>query len=450
MLLWPRMTGLPVLQHLAQPQALTLTVEPQADGPERVEILEGRTDLVGVARVLDTHGRGDLLTRAEDGAWLLSSILEVGQGAELEVNGGTLRLLSDPDRIVALEARGGTLSIHDSLVTSWDPAAAAPDADASDGRAWVLASDGARMIVDGARMEQLGYDAPQRSGVSWLGTGTGGGVNATTFTGNHDGVYTEGVERLQLLDSVFERSRQAGLHAGNATRGLSVRDSVFRDNGAHGVLLAPRTAAVVLEENRSYDNRLHGIAIVQADGPVLSRNEVDDNALSGIEVGGSAAPRLSENLVYGNRVGVSLSAGTDDAELAGNRISANRTDGVQVALGATLARMSGNIVDLNQRSGVYLADATAAVDQGNELLRNGVGLWLADDVGQARVIGNLIASNVEDGVRLAGSERVQVAENTISDNGDAAFSVAGGQSAEGFVAQNEVGEHPRGSFRTRT
>jgi hypothetical protein len=137
----------------------------EVPGGERLELLGGRVDLPALAEALARDGRTDILTR-QDGAWLLSRSLVVRPGASLEVRKATLRLRSEPNRFVGLEARGGRLEITDSNVTSWAPGTGRPDDRLDDGRAWVLARDGAVMNVLRSRMERLGYDRAERSGVA--------------------------------------------------------------------------------------------------------------------------------------------------------------------------------------------------------------------------------------------------------------------------------------------
>jgi hypothetical protein len=179
-----------------------------------------------------------ILTR-QDGAWLLSRSLVIRAGASLEVRKATLRLRSEPNRFVGLEARGGNLEITDSTVTSWAPGAGRPDDRAGDGRAWVLARDGAVLRVLRSHMEQLGYARAERYGVAWRTGTTSGTIHRSTFAGNWYGVYLQG------------------------TRNLQVEDSVFRHNARHGLVLAAGCASATVRGNQSYANAGHGMVVSQ-------------------------------------------------------------------------------------------------------------------------------------------------------------------------------------------
>ena len=105
-------------------------------------------------------------------------------------------------------------------MTSWAPDAGRPDDLAGDGRAWVLARDGAVMNVVRSRMERLGHDRAERSGVAWRTRRTSGTISRSVFTGNWDGAH---------------------LHGG---RDLGIEDNVFRTSARHGMVLAAGCASV--------------------------------------------------------------------------------------------------------------------------------------------------------------------------------------------------------------
>ena len=180
----------------------------EVQGGERLELLGGRIDLPALAKALARDGRTDILTR-QDGTWLLSRSLVIRPGATLEVRKATLRLHSEPNRFVGLEARGGNLEITDSTVTSWAPGTGRPDDQVDDGRAWVLARDGAVMNVLRSRMEQLGYARAERSGVAWRTKATSGTIHRSTFAGNWYGAYLSGTRNLRIEDNVFRHNGKA-------------------------------------------------------------------------------------------------------------------------------------------------------------------------------------------------------------------------------------------------
>ena len=301
----------------------------QVPGGERLELLGGRIDLPALAEALARDGRAGLLAR-QGGAWLLSRSLVIRPGASLEVHNTTLRLRSEPNRVVGLKARGGHLDITDSTVTSWAPAAGRPDDHLDDGRAWVLARDGSVMNVVRSRMERLGYNRAERSGVAWRTRTTSGTISRSTFAGNWHG---------------------AQLHGG---RNLRIEDSVFRQNGRHGIVVAQG-----------------------ANDVTLSGNEVHDNRRSGIDLDNALRLRLSGNIVYANELGLHVHGRARSVVADANRLTANRLDGLRVDSGAVGVTASRNLIDFNHHAGVFIAGGAAEIGPANRLLDNEMGIWLS-------------------------------------------------------------------------
>jgi parallel beta-helix repeat protein len=373
----------------------------EVPGGERLELLGGRVDLPALAEALARDGRADILTR-QDGAWLLSRSLVVRPGASLEVRKATLRLRSEPNRFVGLA-----------------PGTGRPDDRLDDGRAWVLARDGAVMTVLRSRMEQLGYDRAERSGVVWRTRTTSGAIHHSTFAGNWYGVY----------------------HGG--TRNLQVERNVFRHNLRHGMVLAAGCSNATVRGNQAYANAGHGMVLYQgANDVTLAGNEVHDNRLSGIDINSSLRLRLSDNVVYGNDIGLHVHGRSRSVVADANRLSANRLDGLRVSSGATQVTAAKNLIDFNHRAGVFIAEGAAEIGPANRLLDNEMGVWLSSDARGAAVLDNSIEANVLDGVHLAGLRVGLVRGNLIRANRKAGFSVAFKGTARPFLAENRVVGNP--------
>jgi parallel beta-helix repeat protein len=411
----------------------------QAGPAGQVQVRGGDLDLPELAEALAARGQRGALTRTGK-TWLLTSTVILSRGARLTISEAELRLASGDGTAIGLEARGGTLVVERSTVTSWDRRRARPDGDVRDGRAWVLASGG-RLEVRDSRMLQLGYDAAERGGVSWL-AGAGGMVEGSTLRGNATGLVASGADRLRVRGSIVEHARRAGIEPGGT--GLVLDDNVLRHNGGDGVALTGRAPGVVVTGNVAYANRGHGIAVRAGAGQAsLSGNEVYGNRRSGIDVEGAAGVRLAGNVVYGNQFGVTIHDRAAGIGIEANRVTANRVDGVRVSTAAQVAVMRNNLLDHNLRAGAYLGAGTASIGPGNRMTDNETGMWLAVDAGRTEIVGNRIAGNVLDGVHLVNVPKAAMLRgNEIEGNRKAAFSVAAEGAAKGFTAGNRIGEHP--------
>ncbi|OLT14615.1 hypothetical protein BJF78_17980 [Pseudonocardia sp. CNS-139] len=102
----------------------------------------------------------DALRETAPGEWLLGSHLDVLDGASVQVSAPTVRWLklnSGVAGFVTLKAFGGGIRVDGACVTSWDTAQNKADTEYTDGRAYVLARDGAEMTIDRAELRYLGY-----------------------------------------------------------------------------------------------------------------------------------------------------------------------------------------------------------------------------------------------------------------------------------------------------
>jgi parallel beta-helix repeat protein len=419
-------------------------------GSPRLELTSGTLDLHTLDGILTRLGMPAVLRRQSRAAWLLSRTLVVRTEAHLTLAQVELRLLSSPSAYVGLEARGGELDVRAGRVTSWDPDLRQPDANVADGRAWVLARDGARLNVVGSRMQMLGYDAPERYGVSWRTPGTDGTVAGATFSGNYYGLYTHDVEPMVVRDSVIEESHSYGLDPHTNSQGFLIEDNVFRDNGKHGMILAVGSSGAIVRNNQSYGNRGHGIVVFdRSDDVSIRNNEVHDNTGSGIDVSGSDLVDVTSNIVYGNGAGITVHDRAAATRVDGNRITGNRGDGIRISSAARLTTLTDNLVDFNYRAGLYLDEGVNTLAARNRVVDNLLGIRLEDSDRAARVVDNTISNNVTDGIELQTLPTATITGNLIRTNGQAAFSVTKLGAAEPFVSGNAVEVHPEGRVRLR-
>jgi parallel beta-helix repeat protein len=428
--------------------------------PARVELMElnnapsvqlsaGRQDLSILDRALTEVGRPDILQRQGERTWLLSQTVVVRPGALLDLSHVELRMMSGRE-FVGLEARGGFIEVDESLVTSWDPAAERPDEDVSDGRAWVLARDGGRLNITSSGMQMLGYDAPERYGVSWRTSGTDGKIEDSIIVGNFYGLYMNRVEPMVVRDSTIEASIKYGLDPHSDSRGFVIEGNVFRNNGKHGMILAEGCSDAVVRNNEAYGNRQHGIVVFEASNDArITNNEIYDNGRSGIDVANSDRVFITSNDIYGNGTGITVHDEAKQTLVERNRLTANRGDGIRLSTGASQTRIIANMIDFNYRNGVYLDEAVESLATRNEVIDNVTGISIEDSDHASKVVANTIAHNVTDGVHLQVNPSAVIEENLIRTNGEAAFSVSKVATARPYLSTNTVGAHPQGSERVR-
>ncbi|MGH9189961.1 MAG: right-handed parallel beta-helix repeat-containing protein [Acidimicrobiales bacterium] len=427
-----------------KPAAAKVTIEPAGpNGSDALVVRSGTVDDLDTLRGAAVRLRRlSALQLVGPGTWLLSMPVVIETGGRLDIEGVELRLSSGRQTMAPIEARGGQVRVLDSVVTSWDEALGDVDTDLSDGRAYMLATEGAWMDLVASKVRMLGYDADDRTGLSWV-RGASGAMNGSEVVGGQSDAHLGGSALVRIRNSVLERALGDGLAARAECGQLVIENNVFRANGRHGALLAGGCADAVLRANKSYSNGADGILVSEASSRVaVVGNELHDNSGAGVAVRSSDGVTVIRNQVWANGTGVSLVEGPRDVVLADNRFSSNRTDGIFVGLGSSRSRMTGNRLDHNGRAGVWVEEGDVAIGPGNTLTGNDFGIWIEPRASPVRVERNTIVANLDDGISLGRTTDLVIEGNAISRN-VAAFSVPSPGGSASFLGLNTLAQNRR-------
>lgn len=370
------------------------------------------------------YGLADLVrlgaVRTGAGPPLLVRHVLVGPGAALDLRqAGQLRLASGPAGFTTLVAWRGRLSLAGdggSLeVTSWNPAAGAPDRTVADGRAYVR-TVGGRLDLRDARLSDLGFWSGRTGGAAWTGSSGSpatGTVRSVEFDGNHLGAFLSRTSGVRVSSATFRGNAVDGLALHREARDTSVVDSTAEDNGRHGFAAVRGARGLVLERPRSVRNRGHGVLL---DGRPLS---------SGISASGASPLSYGGSTVRGGTVAGNAGAGV--AVLGGHDLVVrgvalrDNTDGVRVRGGAVGLRVEDNVISGSARYAVSLAGGQARV-AGNRVEGARTAVHVRD--GAAEVSGNTVADARDHGVSVVGaSGGSRVVGNTVTGRGPSAVDV---------------------------
>lgn len=322
-----------------------------------------------------------VLTEASPGQWLLSADLEVLSGAELELSTRTVRWLklnSDADGFASLKALGGRMNITGVCITSWDSGLSTVDSEYGTGRSFVLARDGAQMIIDRAELRYLGFGDVESYGLSWRTEGSGGSITNTVISHNYFGLYTYGVDGLVVTDNEVYSSVLYGIDPHTGSKNLRIERNRVHDNGKHGIVLAEDCTDSVIRDNIVYRNSHHGIVLyLRSDRNVVEGNKSFENAAQGININESSDSIVRGNQVYDNiESGIDVGQGARNTVLEGNDVRANKQDGVRLVTESDQSTVSGNVIGDNARYGIYVDTGGTFDLNSNTVLANRVGIML--------------------------------------------------------------------------
>jgi parallel beta-helix repeat protein len=345
-------------------------------------------------------GNPSALREVAPGEWLLGADLEVLGGASLQIAAPDVRWLklrSSPTGYVNITVSGGELDVTGACVTSWDEGRRQVDGEHLDGRSFLLARGGGRMMIDHAEVRFLGYGEVQSYGLSWRTEGTSGGITDSVVSHMFYGLYTYQVSGLVVQDNEFHHNVLYGIDPHTDSHHLAIERNVVHHNGKHGIILAEDCTDSVIRDNVVYNNDHHGIVLyLRSDRNLIEGNHAFANAAQGININGSVDNIIRGNSVYDNtESGIGIGQTAENNLVENNQIRSNQQDGVRLVTGSSQTTIRGNVIGENTRYGVYL-----------------------DANGSSSLAGNLIFGS-RTGVMMQSVNTVPLSDNRVFDNSEA-------------------------------
>ncbi|MEO7911594.1 MAG: right-handed parallel beta-helix repeat-containing protein [Roseiflexaceae bacterium] len=374
-----------------------------------------QTTLAGISRIVN---RPEVLEQLSPGEWLLSANLRIEAGALLSVaapEARWLKLRSGDRGFVWLKARGGELKLSGTCISSWDTERQKYDENYQDGRAFVLAREGARMDIQGSDLRYLGYDGPEAYGLAWRLNNTSGQIVDSFVSYNFYGLYSYQVADLVIRGNEADHNIMYGIDPHTQSIRLVIENNVAHDNGKHGIILAEECSNGIIRNNVAYNNLHHGIVIYQrSNDNLVEGNTAYGNGGHGININDSANTIVRGNTVYDNlEAGIGIGQQASATQLLGNTVHANRGDGVTLYSDVKGSLLRDNSISDNARFGIYVKSAGDLRVEGNHVVGNAVGVYVntATPLEISRTT-NRIEGNHEADLRQ-GSEQALVASGGV-------------------------------------
>jgi parallel beta-helix repeat protein len=402
----------------AQQQAMLESANPAVvhydDTSNTIFLRKGaQTTLAGINQIVN---RPEVLEQVSPGQWLLSANLRIEAGARLSVAAPAarwLKLRSDDRGFVSIKARGGELEFSGVCVSSWDVGQQKYDEQYQDGRAFVLARDGARMDIQGSDLRYLGYDGPEAYGLAWRLKDTTGQIIDSFVSHNFYGMYSYQVADLVIRGNEADHNVMYGIDPHTQSTRLVIENNVAHDNGKHGIILAEECSNGIIRNNVAYNNLHHGIVIYQrSNDNLVEGNIAYGNGGHGININDSANTIVRGNTVYDNlEAGIGIGQRASATQVLGNVVRANREDGITLYSDVKGSLLRENTISDNTRFGIYVKSAGELEVEGNEIVGNAVGVYLnrAAPPEISRTT-NRIEGNREADLRHAGDNALAASE----------------------------------------
>jgi parallel beta-helix repeat protein len=336
---------------------------------------------VSLTALSERLGDPEMLREVAPGEWLLGKTIEVTQGASLKVTAPEVRWLklrSDATGFASVKILGGGLDLNGTCVTSWDDSKGTVDEDYVEGRAFLLARDGAQMTVDRSELHYLGFGDVESYGLSWRTEGSGGHLTNSLVTNLYFGMFSFDVGGLTISDNEVRNNILYGIDPHTGSHNLTIERNVVHDNGKHGIILAEDCTDSVVRDNVVFRNQHHGIVLyLHSDRNLIEGNETFANAAQGINVNESHNNTVRTNRVYDNtESGIGIGQTSKDNVVEGNDVRGNQQDGLRLVSEATQTDVRDNVIGENARYGVYVDSDGPFAMAGNTIWANKTGVML--------------------------------------------------------------------------
>jgi parallel beta-helix repeat protein len=282
--------------------------------------------------------------------YLVNTTVVIGEDASLSIAGENVLIASpaaDKDRRIEVSGR---MTITDSLVSSWDLAANAPDASPYHQRPFLF-SDGGQLDITNSTVRNMGFPL---GGLSEIRSARAAimfhdssdfAIANSTIAFNYDGIYARNSSNFQIAGNEIY---------GNTRSGIDIR------SGSHNFSIS---------ENRVHDNAYEGVICTECSGVTIARNVVEHNKEAGIKLFSKVnSTNVTENTVrYNEKFGIYLKDNSTDNMIRENTIIESRA-GITLLESSNSNFVVGNVIRGNDAA--IDADGTS---QSNVLRNNQIG-----------------------------------------------------------------------------
>lgn len=330
-----------------------------------------------------------------------SVVVLPGASLDVEAPGTTLHLISTPAGFVSIVGWKGAITLGGGAnapltITSWDPGAESPDTAVRDGRAY-LRSIGAALTVRFAHVRALGFWSGRTGGIALTGlddTPSTGAISDTEVDGNHYGLFTSNVNKLEVVVANFRHSELDGVLLHRGTANVVVERSSAEANGADGFVADRGSQAITLKQVTAAANAGDGIHF---DGGPLS----DDAGPSGASNASHKDFRLENSASRENRDDGVRALDTDQLVITGNQITGHE-DGIVVTGRSPGAQIIGNTVTGAVSAAIAVRTGpSGVVVRGNHIDRAEIGLQVRD--AQVDLRDNVVIGVTNHGLSVVGA-----------------------------------------------
>ncbi|MEZ0074677.1 right-handed parallel beta-helix repeat-containing protein [Planotetraspora sp. GP83] len=224
-------------------------------------------------------------------------------------------------------------------------------------------------ISNGAGGGKVSYRLPDANLVT-------GVITDTRIVGNAYGIFITASDETRIINVSVADSLVHGVLLHRFARNATIENVTVTGSRGDGFVLSRGTQNVTITGSTAAHNTGNGFTISGlplARGPSASGESLRsfggssvisstarDNGRYGVEIQGGVKPVVQTTEVVGGEMGIVVSKDATDAQISGNRLRGQRSQGIVLRDGVKSARVSGNIVRDTQTA-IYVRNSTATV-----------------------------------------------------------------------------------------
>ena len=261
--------------------------------------------------------------------YLIDTTVVVGEDAQLDIAGENVLIASpaqDKDRRIEVI---GNASIADSLISSWDVAAGAPDQNPYRQRPFIFV-DGGTLDIRNSTISHMGFplaglseERSARAAIKFHASSNFTIANST-IAFNFDGIYARNSSNFMITGNEIYGNARSGIDIRSGSMNFTMSSNRVHDNGYEGVICT-ECSGVHIAGNTVEHNKEAGIKLFShTNATTVSSNAVQYNEKFGIYLRNNSTDNvIRNNTVTGSEEGITLTGSSTNNIIATNNVAGN-------------------------------------------------------------------------------------------------------------------------------
>jgi parallel beta-helix repeat protein len=257
--------------------------------------------------------------------YLVNTTIIVGENAQLNIANEKIFIASPPssDKDRRIEVTGRA-SISNSLISSWDAAANAPDSNPYHQRPFIFV-DGGQVEITNSTISHMGFplsgfsaERSARAAIMFHDS-SNFAITNSTIAFDFDGIYARNSSNFQITGNDIFANTRSGIDIRAGSHNFTMSANHVHDNGYEGIICT-ECKGVTIAGNIVEHNEEAGIKLAShTNSTIVNDNAARYNEKFGIYLKGTSTfNRVVNNTITGSEQGITLTESSNNNTISGN------------------------------------------------------------------------------------------------------------------------------------